>query len=101
MLYSPAGLTLGNHFDIDYALIGAGAYEPRWFMHYFHMNVQEFLRAAGELKTGVSFPIHFGIISFSDEPLVYPLYEIDKFLSMNSEYEGKIKPLRVGEFLEL
>jgi N-acyl-phosphatidylethanolamine-hydrolysing phospholipase D len=91
----------GNRFHIDYALIGAGAYEPRWFMHYSHMNVQEFFRASDELKAGVSIPIHFGVISLSDEPLVYPLYEIDKFLSMNREYAGKIKPLRVGEFLEL
>jgi len=91
----------GNRFDIDYALIGAGAYEPRWFMHYSHMNVQEFLRAADELKAGVSIPIHFGIISLSDEPLVYPLYEIDKFLSINREYAGKLKPLRVGEYIIL
>jgi len=91
----------GNRFNIDYALIGAGAYEPRWFMHYSHMNVQEFLRAADELKAGVSIPVHFGIISLSDEPLVYPLYEIDKFLLRNPEYTGRIKPLRVGEFLEL
>jgi hypothetical protein len=37
----------------------------------------------------------------SDEPLVYPLYEIDQFLLRNNEYAGKIKPLRVGEFLIL
>ncbi|MDR2953032.1 MAG: MBL fold metallo-hydrolase, partial [Treponema sp.] len=81
----------GNRFNIDYALVGAGAYEPRWFMHYSHMNVQEFLRAAEELKAAVSIPIHFGIISLSDEPLVYPLYEIDQFLLRNNEYAGKIK----------
>jgi L-ascorbate metabolism protein UlaG (beta-lactamase superfamily) len=91
----------GNRFDIDYAIIGAGAYEPRWFMHYQHLNVQEFFRAADELKAGVSIPVHFGVISLSDEPLVYPLYEIDKFLSTNNEYAGKIKPLRVGEYISM
>jgi L-ascorbate metabolism protein UlaG (beta-lactamase superfamily) len=91
----------GNRFDIDYALIGTGAYEPRWFMHYQHMNVQEFIRAADELKAKVSTPIHFGVITLSDEPLVYPLYEIDQFLAINKEYAGIIKLLRVGEYIEL
>jgi len=89
----------GNRFNIDYALIGAGAYEPRWFMHYSHMNVQEFIRASDELGAKISIPVHFGIITLSDEPLVYPLYEIDKFISENDEYIGKIKPLRVGEYI--
>jgi len=65
------------------------------------MNVQEFLLAADELGAKVSIPIHFGIISLSDEPLVYPLYEIDKFLSVNREHAERIKPLRVGEFIIL
>jgi L-ascorbate metabolism protein UlaG (beta-lactamase superfamily) len=91
----------GKRFDIDYALLGAGAYEPRWFMHYSHMNVREFLLAADELGAKVSIPIHFGVISLSDEPLVYPRYEIDKFLSANGGYAGKIKPLRVGQFIFL
>jgi L-ascorbate metabolism protein UlaG (beta-lactamase superfamily) len=89
----------GNRFDIDYAFIGAGAYEPRWFMHYSHLNVEEFIRAADELRAKVAMPMHFGIISLSDEPLLYPLYEIDKFIENNSEYAERIRPLRVGEYL--
>jgi L-ascorbate metabolism protein UlaG (beta-lactamase superfamily) len=89
----------GRRYDIDYAVIGAGAYEPRWFMHYSHMNVEEFLRSAEELKARVSIPVHFGIISLSDEPLLYPLYEIDKFLSANLEARQKFACLRVGEYL--
>ena len=91
----------GNLFDIDYALIGAGAYEPRWFMHYSHMNVEEFIHAADELKAKVSIPIHLGVISLSDEPLVYPLYEIDKYLTVSPENSSRIRPLRVGEYLKI
>jgi len=91
----------GNRFDIDYALIGAGAYEPRWFMHYSHMNVEEFIRAADELKAKVSIPIHLGVISLSDEPLVYPLYEIDKFLAILPEFINTIRPMRVGEYFQI
>ena len=88
----------GNRFDIDYAFIGAGAYEPRWFMHYAHMNVEEFIRTAKDLKAGIAMPMHFGVISLSDEPLLYPLYEIDRHLEKHPEDADRIRPLRVGEY---
>jgi L-ascorbate metabolism protein UlaG (beta-lactamase superfamily) len=91
----------GNRFDIDYAIIGAGAYEPRWFMHYSHLNVEEFIRASIETNAKISIPCHFGIITLSDEPLLYPLYEIDMFLSGNPEYKERIRPLRIGEYLKI
>ena len=88
----------GNHFDIDYALLGTGAYEPRWFMHFSHMNVEEFFRATDDLKAKISIPFHFGVITLSEEPLLYPLYEIDKYLEANVEYSEQVHPLRVGEY---
>jgi L-ascorbate metabolism protein UlaG (beta-lactamase superfamily) len=89
----------GSRFDIDYALIGAGAYEPRWFMHYSHLNVEEFFRAADDLKAKIAIPFHFGIISLSDEPLLYPLYEVDQYLAKHPEYAARVKPLRVGQYI--
>jgi L-ascorbate metabolism protein UlaG (beta-lactamase superfamily) len=91
----------GSRFDIDYALLGAGAYEPRWFMHYSHMNVAEFFRAADDLKARVSIPIHFGVISLSNEPLLYPLYETEEHIKAHPEYSDRVKPLRVGEYIKL
>ena len=86
----------GKKYNIDYAILGAGAYEPRWFMHYQHMNVAEFFRAANDIGAKTAIPMHFGIISLSDEPLVYPLYEIDLYIQKHPEYAPLIKPLRVG-----
>jgi L-ascorbate metabolism protein UlaG (beta-lactamase superfamily) len=91
----------GKRWNIDYAILGAGAYEPRWFMHYSHMNVKEFFFAAEDLKAGYAIPMHFGIISLSDEPLLYPLYEIDKAVNKDTELSKTIKPLRVGEYLTI
>jgi len=91
----------GKRYSIDYALLGAGAYEPRWFMHYTHMNVAEFFRAADELGAKTAIPMHFGIISLSDEPLLYPLYETVKFIRQYPEYSQRIRPLRVGEFIKI
>ena len=92
---------IGNRFEIDYAIIGAGAYEPRWFMHYSHMNVDEFFRAAVKLKAKIAIPMHFGIITLSDEPLTYSLYEIEQHLDRNPEYGEHIKALRVGEYFSM
>ncbi|MDR0997865.1 MAG: MBL fold metallo-hydrolase [Treponema sp.] len=91
----------GRLYRIDYAILGAGAYEPRWFMHYSHMNVAEFFMAAEDLKAATAIPMHFGVISLSDEPLVYPLYQVDEFLKGKPGLKEKIRPLRVGEYLEL
>ena len=91
----------GAKYRIDYAIMGAGAYEPRWFMHYQHMNPEEFIRASDDLGAKISIPMHFGIISLSDEPLNYPLYELDEFMKNNAGYSEKIRLLRVGEYLAL
>ena len=91
----------GKRYKIDYALLGAGAYEPRWFMHYSHMNVAEFFRTVDDLGAQTAIPMHFGVISLSDEPVLYPLYEIDTFIKQNPEYAERVHPLRVGEYLKL
>ena len=91
----------GNRWDIDYAIMGAGAYEPRWFMHYAHMNVKEFLMAAQDIKAKISIPMHFGVITLSNEPLLYPLFEIDNAIKQNPELANSILPLRVGEYTKI
>ena len=91
----------GRLYNIDYALLGAGAYEPRWFMHYAHMNVAEFFQAADDLRATMTIPLHFGIISLSDEPLNYPLYEIEEMIKQRPSYAGRVMPLRVGEYIKM
>ncbi|MCL2065977.1 MAG: MBL fold metallo-hydrolase [Treponema sp.] len=91
----------GRLYDIDYAILGVGAYEPRWFMHYQHMNVAEFFLAIDDLNAKISIPMHFGTISLSDEPLVYPLYETDLYLEKHPQYINRVTPLRVGGFIKI
>ncbi|MDR2158914.1 MAG: MBL fold metallo-hydrolase [Treponema sp.] len=91
----------GKRYAIDYALLGVGAYEPRWFMHYQHMNVPEFFMAVDDLHAKTVIPMHFGVISLSDEPLVYPLYEIDEYIKKNPAYAGRVRSLRVGEYIRI
>jgi len=91
----------GNLYNIDYAIIGAGAYEPRWFMVYQHLNIAEFFLAADDLRAKNIIPMHYGIIQLGAEPITYPLYEIDIYLKENPQYKNRINPLRVGEYIEL
>ena len=41
------------------------------------------------------------IFSMSDEPILYPLYEIDGCIKQRPEYAGQVRPLRAGELLRL
>jgi L-ascorbate metabolism protein UlaG (beta-lactamase superfamily) len=91
----------GKKYTIDYAILGTGAYEPRKIMHYQHMNVAEFFMALDDLGAKTAIPMHFGVISLGDEPLVYPLYEIEKHIEQHPEYKNRVKSLRVGEVLSL
>ncbi|MCL2068192.1 MAG: MBL fold metallo-hydrolase [Treponema sp.] len=90
----------GKRFDIDYALLQAGAYEPRGFMYYSHMNIEEFFRASDDLNAKTTIPVHFGVLrETGTEPLLYTLYEIEQFIQQNPAYQQRIHSLRVGEYL--
>jgi len=91
----------GKRWEIDYALVGAGSYEPRWFMHYIHTNPEEFIMAAVDLRAKITIPMHFGAISLSDEPINYPSYVIDEFIKNNPGYNEIIKILKVGEYIRI
>ncbi len=56
----------------DYALLGIGAYKPRWFMRPNHISPYESLTAAAEMKAGITIPMHYGTFDLSDEPLHDP-----------------------------
>ena len=49
-----------------------GAYEPRAMMRGSHMNPEEALRAAIDLRASIAVAIHFGTFDLSDEPLAEP-----------------------------
>ena len=70
-------------------------------MHYQHLNIEEFFRAADDLRAKIAIPFHFGVLSMSDEPLLYPLYEIDRYFADHPEYVERVRPLRVGEYIRI
>ena len=56
----------------DLALMPIGAYEPRWFMRYLHMNPEEAVAAFRALGARAMVPIHWGTFKLTDEAMDEP-----------------------------
>ena len=61
-----------KHGSPDIALLPIGAYEPRWFMAYSHMNPDEALAVHGILKPKKSMGFHFEAFQLTDEAFDAP-----------------------------
>jgi L-ascorbate metabolism protein UlaG (beta-lactamase superfamily) len=60
---------IGRRFPrIDAALLPIGAYEPRWFMKYQHMDPEESLQAFRDLGARHFLAAHWGVFDLTDEP---------------------------------
>ena len=55
--YKQLAETFGN---IDYFLIGIGAFEPRWFMQANHNNPEDALQAFQDANAATLIPMHYG-----------------------------------------
>jgi N-acyl-phosphatidylethanolamine-hydrolysing phospholipase D len=67
----------GKRFPgIDAALLPIGAYSPRWFMQYQHMDPREALVAHRELGARSMFAMHWGTFDLTDEPPGQPPVEL-------------------------
>lgn len=64
--------------EIDYFLIGIGAYEPRWFMEPNHNNPADAVKAFQDSRARTLVPMHYGTFDLSDEPPGQPLRELTK-----------------------
>ncbi|MBI5588758.1 MAG: MBL fold metallo-hydrolase [Deltaproteobacteria bacterium] len=58
---------------IDVLMVPVGAYEPRWFMKNHHVNPEEALMIASDVRARLMIPIHWGTFDLTDEPLSLPI----------------------------
>lgn len=71
--YFPGYREFGRKYGpIDAALLPVGLYEPRWFMKTYHMNPEEAIRAAAEMRAATIIPQQWGVFDLTDEPLTLP-----------------------------
>tara|TARA_A100001015_G_scaffold4782_1_gene6080 strand:+ start:347 stop:1333 length:987 start_codon:yes stop_codon:yes gene_type:complete len=85
----------------DYSFIPIGAYDPRWFMKDSHVNPEEAVQIAIDLKTPRSFGMHWGTFILTDEPVLEPPARLKETLKeQNLAPDFFISP-KPGEILQL
>lgn len=66
---------------IDLALLPIGSYEPQFFMKCAHMNPDDAVRAALDLRAPKAMGIHFGTFKLSDEGIAAPIKDLQQALT--------------------
>lgn len=80
------------------ALLPMGAYEPRWFMKYAHMNPEDMVKAYIDLGEPFTIPSHYDVFKLTDEPWGSSLADLEK--AKEKLNVGKnITKLEPGQFL--
>lgn len=80
----------------DIALLPIGAYEPRWFMKFFHMNPFEAVQAHADLKARQSIGIHFGTFQLTEEEIDAPVRDLGTALTQANLDPKSFVTLREG-----
>jgi N-acyl-phosphatidylethanolamine-hydrolysing phospholipase D len=86
---------------IDYALISTGAYHPRWFMHYGHLDVREALLAVDDLGAKYFIPAHWGAFQLGDEPIGYPLIDLKRTMKETGFDASRAVILGIGQLIRI
>ena len=81
----------------DVALLGIGAYEPRWFMQPVHMDPAEAVRAHRDLGARTSIGMHFGTFQLTAEAIDAPQAELKRALADSGIAESEFATLHEGE----
>ncbi len=107
-IYHSGDSGYGNHYkelaevfgEIDYFIVGIGAYEPRWFMESNHNNPSDAIKAFVDANGKTLIPMHYGTFDLSNESPSQPL----RLLKQEAEKQGltnKIKPLQINESVNI
>lgn len=97
----------GSHFkevgelfpQVDYAIIGIGAYKPEWFMGPVHTSPSDALKATAQINARNLIPTHYGTFDLSDEPIGDPYREVSRLYPRYKDKFGLIN-LYIGEILK-
>ena len=84
--------------DIEYALLGVGAYMPRNIMQFSHVNPEEAKQAYLDLKAKYLIPMHYATYDLTDEPYEEPIL---KTLALFCEQPQQLRSTAIGEIIHL
>ena len=82
------------------AMLPMGAYEPRWFMKYAHMNPDDMLKAHKDLGEPYTIPSHYDVFKLTDEGRGEALISL-KDAMQRQAINTKIKILEVGQYYKV
>lgn len=85
---------------IDWAFLPIGASQPRWFMHYAHMDSAEALRAMADLGARGMIPIHWGTFALGEEPPGHSALILRELVKNRAE-PSIVRLSDIGEIVEL
>jgi L-ascorbate metabolism protein UlaG (beta-lactamase superfamily) len=99
--YFPGFAEIGRRFapigSIDVAFVPIGAYEPRWFMRYQHVDPREAWQAFLDLGARTLIPMHWGCFDLTDEPVDLAPKVLCEVLERAGEDRRRAPILAVGE----
>jgi L-ascorbate metabolism protein UlaG (beta-lactamase superfamily) len=95
-VYFGSDSAVGKHFSqigslfpqIDWAILGIGAYKPDYMMQKVHTNPQEAFDSFLQLGAKRMLPMHYGTFNLSDEPISEPYREIQRAFSAANKMEN-------------
>lgn len=77
--YAPFFKEINQRFGpMDLSLIPIGAYEPRWFMQFMHMNPEDAVLAHIDLQSRLSIGVHFGCFKLTSEAIDDPVKHLEE-----------------------
>ena len=85
----------------DFSFIPIGAYDPRWFMKDSHVNPEEAIQIALDLKSPHSFGMHWGTFILTDEPVLEPPARLKQALKDKNLAPNFFISPKPGEILQL
>jgi N-acyl-phosphatidylethanolamine-hydrolysing phospholipase D len=92
--FADIGAELG---PFDLAAVPIGAYEPQAMMRPFHLDPEQAIEAARELRAQRALGVHFGTFDLSDEPLAEPPRRFHAAAREAGYSESEAWILRIGE----
>jgi len=107
-IYFASDSGYGSHFkdagkifpQIDYCIIGIGAYKPEFFMSQSHISPTDAVKAANDMNARVMVPMHYGTFNLSDEPLGDPINTL-RTLNGGHVLHGILADLTIGDELRI
>jgi len=84
----------------DIALIPIGAYAPRWFMSFSHVNPSEAVQIAEDLGVEVAYGMHWGTFPLTDEEVLEPPLLLESALEAKSLPKEFFRTLKPGEVVK-